>query len=145
MAGDVDREQLEAALTRINAARSRAPAPTFEADLGAGWGNPAHGLVVYGTLAPGRENHHLLSDLGGEWLEVTIRGEIGEWMGYPMFRWIPGGAPVAAWVLRSSLLPEHYGRLDDFETNAYARHLVTYDGPRGIGIANCYVAAPSSA
>jgi hypothetical protein len=27
----------------------------------------SHTLAVYGTLAPGRPNHHVLAPLGGEW------------------------------------------------------------------------------
>ena len=102
---------------------------------------PEHSLVVYGTLAPGRENHHLLADLSGTWSEVTIFGELGEWEGYPMFRWSASGARIAAWLLRSAELPAHYGRLDEFETDAYVRVLVPFEAPSGTGMANCYVAA----
>jgi gamma-glutamylcyclotransferase (GGCT)/AIG2-like uncharacterized protein YtfP len=106
---------------------------------------PEHALVVYGTLAPGQENHHLLADLPGEWSEVVITGEVGEWEGYPMFRWSDAGEQIAAWLLQSSELPAHYDRLDEFETDAYVRLLVPYAGSSGGGVANCYVAAdPSS-
>lgn len=104
-------------------------------------GNVEHALVVYGTLAPGRENHHLLAGLAGEWSEVNIEGELGSWQGYPMFRSVDGGPKVAAWLLQSADLPQHYGRLDAFETAAYARVIVGYEGPTGAGFAHCYVAA----
>jgi len=103
--------------------------------------DPAHALLVYGTLAPGRENHHLLSGLAGTWSEVTIEGEIGDWLGYPMFRWSEGGAANPAWLLRSAELPAHYERLDRFETDAYARRVIPYSSPAGDGVAQCYVAA----
>jgi gamma-glutamylcyclotransferase (GGCT)/AIG2-like uncharacterized protein YtfP len=102
---------------------------------------PEHALVVYGTLAPGRPNHHLLADVPGEWSEVVITGELGEWAGYPMFRWSVDGDRVAAWLLRSPALPDHYDRLDKFETDAYLRLLIPYESSSGRGVANCYVAA----
>jgi gamma-glutamylcyclotransferase (GGCT)/AIG2-like uncharacterized protein YtfP len=104
----------------------------------------AHALVVYGTLAPGRENHHLLAAIPGAWSQVTIEGELGEWIGYPMFRWVTPGARVPAWLLRSPGLPGHFARLDEFETAAYARHLIPYESATGVGVANCYVEAPRS-
>jgi gamma-glutamylcyclotransferase (GGCT)/AIG2-like uncharacterized protein YtfP len=134
--------ELEAALREINAIRSRSEAERdFDGGIADVLGQPAHGLIVYGTLAPGRENHHLLADLDGEWSEITIAGVLGDWMGYPMFRWSVGGPSVDGWLLRSPMLPAHYPRLDDFETAAYARHLVPYVGSEGAGVANCYVAA----
>ena len=33
-----------------------------------------HTLAVYGTLAPGRPNHHVLAPLGGEWADGLIEG-----------------------------------------------------------------------
>ena len=32
----------------------------------------SHTLAVYGTLAPGQPNHHVLAPLGGEWTEGLI-------------------------------------------------------------------------
>ncbi len=110
-------------------------------DVGTAADRPEHSLLVYGTLAPGRENHHLLAELSGSWSEVTISGVLGAWEGYPMFRWDPFGDRIPAWLLRSRDLPAHYDRLDEFETDAYVRLLIPFDGPDGVGVANCYVAA----
>ena len=35
-------------------------------------------LAVYGTLAPGRPNHHQLSALSGRWSEGHVRGQLHE-------------------------------------------------------------------
>ncbi len=45
-------------------------------------------LFVYGTLAPGRPNEHILSKVGGTWEKASIKGKLKEegWgaeMGYP--------------------------------------------------------------
>ena len=33
-------------------------------------------LFVYGTLAPGRENHHVMRGIEGSWESATITGEL---------------------------------------------------------------------
>ena len=33
-------------------------------------------LATYGTLGPGRPNHHHLADLGGRWLRGSVRGRL---------------------------------------------------------------------
>ena len=63
-----------------------------------------HTLAVYGTLAPGRPNHHVLAPLGGEWTDGTIEGDLiplgwGAALGYPGFRPRAGGDSVAVKVL----------------------------------------------
>jgi gamma-glutamylcyclotransferase (GGCT)/AIG2-like uncharacterized protein YtfP len=168
----VDRDVLDACLTLVNQARStldddraacvalreamraltgeRAPAAlppagsraALEAEVEARLGDPAHSLVTYGTLAPGRENPHVMDGVGGAWSEVTIQGEVGEWEGYPIFRWSATGGDVPAALVRSAALPDHHARLDRFEGPAYVRHLVSYRSSTGLGAANCYVAAP---
>ena len=57
-------------------------------------------LAVYGTLAPGRPNHHVVAPLGGEWTEGLIEGDFlpvgwGADLGYPGFRPRIGGDDVA--------------------------------------------------
>src|SRR5918911_1728848 len=54
-------------------------------------------LAVYGTLAPGRPNHHVVAPLGGEWTDGLIEGDLlpEGWaadLGYPGFRPRVGGA-----------------------------------------------------
>jgi hypothetical protein len=41
----------------------------------------AHALATYGTLAPGRPNHHVVAPLGGEWTEGLIEGDLIPWDG----------------------------------------------------------------
>lgn len=35
-----------------------------------------HRLFVYGTLAPGRPNEHVLANLPGEWEPATVNGRL---------------------------------------------------------------------
>jgi len=41
-----------------------------------------HRLATYGTLAPGRPNHHQLDGLTGRWLEGHVNGTLVEGPGY---------------------------------------------------------------
>lgn len=57
-------------------------------------------LAVYGSLAPGRSNHHVVAPLGGEWTDGIVEGEVflfgsGAAIGYSAFRPRPGGPAVA--------------------------------------------------
>ena len=36
----------------------------------------SHTLAVYGTLAPGKPNHHVVAPLGGEWTDGLIEGDL---------------------------------------------------------------------
>ncbi len=92
---------------------------------------PEHRLAVYGTLAPGRENHGQLADLRGEWTHGTLRGHVHQsgWGGgggrYPGLRLDPAGGEVAVQVFTSLDLPDHWARLDAFEGADYQRAPVT--------------------
>ena len=60
----------------------------------------SHTLAVYGTLAPGQPNHHLVEPFGGEWTDGLIEGDLlpEGWaadLGYPGFRPRVGGSAVA--------------------------------------------------
>jgi len=33
-------------------------------------------LFIYGTLAPGRPNHHVVEDIPGNWEEATLKGTL---------------------------------------------------------------------
>jgi hypothetical protein len=53
-------------------------------------------LAVYGTLAPGRVNHHQLAGLLGDWREGVVKGksEPTGWsadLGFPGIRLDPAG------------------------------------------------------
>ena len=94
-------------------------------------------LAVYGSLAPGRPNAHVLAEVPGRWIEGTVRGELrdagwGAALGYPGIVLDPVGPDVAVVVLESPALREHWSRLDDFEGPGYARTVTTVqtkDGP----------------
>lgn len=87
-------------------------------------------LFIYGTLAPGRSNHHHMADIQGDWQPATLRGRLYEegWgaaAGYPAI--VPGedGDPVAGFVFSSDHLGAHWSRLDAFEGEGYLREQVT--------------------
>jgi HAD superfamily hydrolase (TIGR01509 family) len=105
---------------------------------------PSTRLVVYGTLAPGEKNHHLLSTLPGEWRRVQVRGikdeeGFGLTSGHPGLVWHPGTTTVDVWLLESEDLPGRWAGLDDFEGAEYRRILapVEVDG-RITCVANLY-------
>src|SRR5262245_63560459 len=82
--------------------------------------NASHRLIAYGTLAPGRPNHHQLATLEGRWISGVVRGDLvnagwGDELGYPALVLKPDGAPVDVQVFESKDLPRHWERLDDFE------------------------------
>ncbi|WP_420127375.1 gamma-glutamylcyclotransferase family protein [Longimicrobium sp.] len=109
-------------------------------------------LAVYGTLAPGEPNHHVVAPLGGEWTDGVVEGDLfpvgwGATLGYPAFRPVTGGAAVAAKVLTSAALPAAWPELDRFEGAEYRRILVPVfaagpaDERRLHTVANLYAAA----
>ena len=93
-------------------------------------------LATYGTLAPGRVNHHQLADLKGYWWQGTVTGRLVEagWgakLGYPGLILDPAGQVIEVHVFESSELPDHWPRLDAFEGAGYRRvvaRVSTLDG-----------------
>lgn len=109
-------------------------------------------LAVYGTLAPGRPNHHVVAPLGGEWTDGVVEGDLapvgwGAELGYPAFRPRAGGADVAVQVLTSPELAAAWPELDRFEGPEYRRILAPVltpgpaEGRRLLTVANLYAAA----
>lgn len=87
-------------------------------------------LFVYGTLAPGRPNAHILADVPGTWLPASVTGTLraegwGAAMGYPGLDLDDHGQAVEGLVFSSDELPKHWARLDEFEGDAYRRILTT--------------------
>lgn len=83
-------------------------------------------LFVYGTLAPGRPNAHILADVKGTWTPATIRGRLiangwGASLGFPAVIPDPEGDLVKGFIFNSKDLPEHWQRLDEFEGEGYER------------------------
>lgn len=104
-------------------------------------------LAVYGTLAPGRPNHHVVADLAGRWITGTVRGTLREqgWgsaLGYPGILLDPAGPEVAVDVLESAQLPAHWERLDDFEGPGYRRTVTMVSTAEGEVQASIYQLAP---
>lgn len=86
-------------------------------------------LAVYGSLAPGRANHHVVAPLEGTWADGMVEGDLVEagWgapLGYPAFRPRSGGGEIAIHLLTSQRLPDAWARLDEFEGAEYCRILV---------------------
>lgn len=83
-------------------------------------------LFVYGTLAPSRENAHILADLKGTWTPATIRGTLyangwGAALGYPAVIPDEDGDLIKGFIFKSKDLAEHWQRIDEFEGEGYER------------------------
>lgn len=88
----------------------------------------AERLFVYGTLAPGRPNEHLLADLPGQWQPASVRGTLlqqgwGAAAGFPGIVLDESGPEVRGMLFTSAVLSERWQRLDDFEGAGYERRL----------------------
>ncbi len=98
--------------------------------------SPDRTLAVYGTLAPGRSNHHVVAGIDGRWVEIALRGHrfTARWRdtpGYPGFRPDPDGPVVPALALVADDLADHWDRLDAFEGPGYRRIEIEVFGPGG--------------
>lgn len=87
-------------------------------------------LFVYGTLAPGRPNHHILADVPGTWEPAVLRGMLrdegwGAALGSPGIVPSPDGDEVEGFVFSSAMLGRQWTRLDAFEGEGYERVEVT--------------------
>ncbi len=102
---------------------------------------PDRKLVTYGTLAPGRPNHHILSDLQGDWKNCTLEGHLEEVDGLPIFRWQASVRTIEASLLLSPDLPRRWRQIDRFEGSSYKRRLITVATDVGISVANIYASA----
>lgn len=83
-------------------------------------------LFVYGSLAPGRQNDHILAPLGGTWQPATVRGRLrmegwGAGLGFPGLVLDPAGEEVNGLVFTSEKLAGFWPELDEFEGAQYAR------------------------
>ena len=83
-------------------------------------------LFVYGTLAPGEENAHIMDGMVGEWCKASVRGNRqnigwGTHKGHPGFIPDEDGDVVNGLIFTSNDLPAHWSRLDQFEGVDYKR------------------------
>jgi gamma-glutamylcyclotransferase (GGCT)/AIG2-like uncharacterized protein YtfP len=109
-------------------------------------GAPDTRLAIYGTLAPGRVNHHQISSLTGTWQRGTVKGKLfssgwGAALGFPGLILDPLGPLVNVDLFESPDLPEHWARLDEFEGSGYRRVLTTVNTEEGERSAWIYVLA----
>jgi gamma-glutamylcyclotransferase (GGCT)/AIG2-like uncharacterized protein YtfP len=111
---------------------------------------PDHRLAVYGTLAPGRPNHHQLAQLDGRWRPGAVRGQrvVAGWaaaLGFPGLVLDALGEPVEVQLFESPDLPDHWPRLDAFEGAGYRRVIARIDTADGEVDAWIYVLAEDTA
>lgn len=83
-------------------------------------------LFVYGSLAPGQSNAHVLAQVPGDWTPASVTGTLrqegwGAAMGYPGLVLDEGGTLVRGQVFSSTHLRDHWSRLDAFEGEGYER------------------------
>jgi gamma-glutamylcyclotransferase (GGCT)/AIG2-like uncharacterized protein YtfP len=102
-------------------------------------------LAAYGTLAPGRPNHHQLAMLRGTRTTGTVLGRLhpegwGAALGYPALV-LGDGEEVVVDLLHSDDLPDHWARLDAFEGDGYRRVATPVATADGKVMASIYVVA----
>ncbi|UPQ80989.1 gamma-glutamylcyclotransferase [Pseudomonas knackmussii] len=83
-------------------------------------------LFVYGSLAPGRPNEHILAGVAGSWEAASVTGTLREegWgaaMGFPGLDLNEQGERIEGFVFSSNQLPAQWAALDAFEGDAYIR------------------------
>jgi len=93
-------------------------------------------LASYGTLAPGRHNHHIMDGMTGTWSEGFVRGNLIEvgWaneQGYPALIPDPKGEKIPVHIFESFDLPKNWERLDTFETEEYLRIILPIETKSG--------------
>lgn len=118
----------------------------FVEEIATGGEGPDTRLAVYGTLAPGRVNHHQISALAGTWQRGTVKGKLlssgwGAALGFPGLILDPLGPLVDVYLFESAELPEHWCRLDEFEGSGYRRVVATVNTEGGGRSAWIYVLA----
>ena len=99
--------------------------------------------MTYGTLGPGRPNHHQLDGLDGRWLKGHVNGMLvdagwGASLGYPALVLQADGPAIDVEVFESADLPDHWARLGDFEGDGYQRVVATVRTPTGEMDASLY-------
>jgi gamma-glutamylcyclotransferase (GGCT)/AIG2-like uncharacterized protein YtfP len=141
-------------LTAVRLVNARRRVGLTEADEGAATLEARHAasrrLCVYGSLAPGEPNHHVVAPFGGTWERATVHGDLrhagwGADLGFPVLHWRAGGTPVAAQLLVSDALPAAWPALDAFEGPDYRRILAPVLTATGWTIANLYADARDDA
>ena len=140
----LENEGLSAVLDRLNRGRLGLQAVGEAEEIIERLFKPSRKLAIYGTLAPGKVNHHQIADLGGDWCDAALRGETrpileGAHKGLPGLRLDLAASPVPVKLLQSAKLPAAWARLDAFEGPEIQRLLAMFeqDGEL-LGVANVY-------
>jgi len=97
---------------------------------------PIRSLFVYGTLAPGQPNEHILKPLSGTWRRGTVTGFLhdrgwGAGQGYSGIELDHHGDDVHGQIFTSPGLDDFWQILDEFEGGEYQRALTTVRLPGG--------------
>lgn len=103
--------------------------------------DPNHVLIVYGSLAPGKENHHVISHIEGEWKKALIAGVLedrgwGAGLGYPGFIPKENENSILVDIFISTELPKYWPEIDEFEGDEYQRIVIPFkmeDGTKDKG------------
>lgn len=106
-------------------------------------------LFVYGTLAPDKENHHVMVGIEGSWEKATIYGRLisegwGAAHGCPGVIPTENGELVTGYLFTSEQLPQHWSMLDEFEGPDYRRVLVPVTVQNGEQFNACVYAIRSA-
>jgi len=100
-------------------------------------------LAAYGTLQPGRQNHHWLEGVNGTWQQGFVLGHLTTLAGYPVLHLDPAGGRVPVALLTSNDLPALWPKLDRLEGANYRRSLAAVHRGEGIlAVATIYDGAP---
>lgn len=105
---------------------------------------PENKLIIYGTLAPGKPNHHKISHIKGDWKSAVLKGGKLESKGWGADLGFNGYVPakeneqtnISCYVLFSDGLIKYWEFLDEFEGVGYKRILAEYElgnGNKGVG------------
>ncbi len=83
-------------------------------------------LFIYGTLAPGQENAHIMDGMNGIWRIASVHGRKvqsgwGADKGHPGLIPDPSGPTVQGLIFVSDDLAAHWPKLDAFEGSDYKR------------------------
>jgi gamma-glutamylcyclotransferase (GGCT)/AIG2-like uncharacterized protein YtfP len=82
------------------------------------YNSPSTRLAVYGSLAPGEVNHHVVETITGVWEDGFVHGKLhmkgwGRHVGFPGLIWLPrSGERVPVRLFTSQELPAHWSRID---------------------------------
>ena len=127
--GDAERVAHYARAARVVAEHEDGGGDADETGVERWFDRPSTRLAVYGSLAPGEVNHHVVAVLCGQWVDGVVTGTLrqlgwGDHIGFPAITWHPDGQKVAVRLFNSLDLPAHWERIDTFEGEDYQRILV---------------------